>query len=56
MFRDIKNDPNSATREIENKALIMFSHNIEEKWIIYCHYFIEKKFKNQGRLLFCIKI
>lgn len=35
MFRDIKNDPNSATREIENKALIMLSHNILKKNELY---------------------
>lgn len=35
MFRDIKNDSNSATREIENKALIMLSHNILKKNELY---------------------
>lgn len=35
MFRDIKNDPNSATREIENEALIMLSHNILKKNELY---------------------
>lgn len=35
MFRDIKNDPNSATRKIENKALIMLSHNILKKNELY---------------------
>lgn len=38
MFRDIKNDPNSVTREIKNKALIIFSHNILKK-----NCFIDKK-------------